>query len=84
MLHQVPIPPREVDHKARFDGWNLQVGWRQDEAVWNGSSYDVVPIDQQTVPKPGLRPLTVFVCAEGGDVYLQFIERHGALIGDSP
>jgi hypothetical protein len=42
----------------------------------------VLPIEQQTEAKPGLRPLTVFVCAEGGDVYLQFIERNGAMIGN--
>jgi len=78
-LLQIPTPPRPVDHRARFNGWNLDERWVEPETEWNGSSYDVREVP--TTPQPGQRPIVALYGAPGDAVAVQFVERSGAIVG---
>lgn len=73
----IPLPPRPVDHRARFDGWNLSSRYTEDpEIAWNGTSYDKV-----NSPLKGQRPIIAYVAGPGSDIAVQFIEVNSVIVG---
>lgn len=75
----ITTPPRPVDHRARYDGWNLDERWITDDMVWNGSNYV-----QETAPTqalPGQRPVLAVVAGPGADVAVEFVERSNKIVG---
>ena len=78
------MPPRPVDHRARFDGWNLDPRWREAQTVFDGQKYDM--IFEQTTPLKGERPIIGWF---GGNTLgqksagVQFAESNKKLVGAS-
>ena len=74
-------PPREVDHRARFNGWNFDERWNVPDFVWDGVKYDVAA---PTTPLPGQRPILATVggsVLDGKSTAVQFVEVNNALVG---
>lgn len=68
----IPSPPRPVDHRARFDGWNQDPRWKDSSLSWTGSSYDVKNVSDGV--STGERPITAFIGGKGNTVAVQFVE----------
>lgn len=75
----IQLPRRETDHRAKFDGWNLDSRWDSKEAIWNGTSYENP--EPQTVPRYGDRPIVAFVGGAGSEVAVEFAERDKIIVG---
>lgn len=75
----IPVPNRPVDHRARFDGWNLDPRWEEPEIVWTGEK--AVVNDMQTTPKKGQRPIVAYVGGPGDQVAVQFVEANKKIVG---
>jgi hypothetical protein len=80
MIIQIPSPPFEVDHKARFKGWNFDLRWEDERPEWNGTHYDFVTAENR-VAKPGQRPIVAFVGGKGGETAVQFVESNSEIVG---
>jgi len=78
----VPLPPRPVDHRARFDHWQDDERWRVAEPVWNAESgaYDV---HDRPVATKGDRPIAAFIGGNHSKLAIQFVERGGAIVGSN-
>jgi hypothetical protein len=76
----VPSPPFEVNHRARFKGWNFDKRWKSNVPVWNGKTYDM-PGDLPAVPKAGQRPIVAFVGGEHSISAVQFVENNSEIVG---
>lgn len=75
----IPAPPRELDHRARFKGWNADPRWKLDP-VWNGTNFDFV--DNANISLPGERPVVAFVGKDTNtDVAVQFVESNEEIVG---
>lgn len=75
----IATPPRPVDHRARYDGWNLDERWITEDMVWNGTNYV-----QETTPTdvlPGQRPVLAIVAGPGAEVAVEFVERGNKIVG---
>ncbi len=68
-----------MDHRARFNGWNLDERWIEPETVWNGVSYDIKEVP--TTALPGQRPIVALYGGPGDNVAVQFVERGGSIVG---
>lgn len=79
MFFQITIPPREVDHKARFKGWNLDERWNVIEREWKGDHYLLT--ETQTEPKPAQRSILAFVGDDNNKVAVQFVEKNKEIVG---
>jgi hypothetical protein len=80
---KVPIPPRPVDHRARFDGWNFDPRWNQNQASWDGKKYHRAT--EQTVAAKGDRPITGFFGRDFLDnktAVVQFVEANKKVAGN--
>jgi len=75
----IPSPPREVNHKARFDGWNFEARWEEPEVKWNGQTFDVSAVP--TTPAKGQRPIVAYVGGPGALVAVQFVETNKVIVG---
>jgi hypothetical protein len=75
----MPIPNRNVDHRARFNGWNYDERWIVKESVWNGTDYDL--IEYPTSSLPGQRPIVANYGGPGDAIAIQFIERQSVIVG---
>jgi hypothetical protein len=78
----VPVPPRDVDHRARFDHWEDDERWRVAEPVWNSKTgaYDVLDRPQAT---KGERPIAAFIGGDHAKLAVQFVERGGSIVGSN-
>jgi hypothetical protein len=74
---QINTPPRPTDHRARYNGWNMDERWGVTDYNWTGTEYDFVT--HQSVPKRGERPVIAFLggSASGSSVALQFAQQSG-------
>jgi hypothetical protein len=74
---QINTPPRPTDHRARYNGWNLDKRWEITEYNWTGTEYDFVR--EQTIPQRGERPVIAFLggSASKKTVALQFAQQSG-------
>ena len=79
MMLQIPTPPRPVDHRARFNGWNMDERWKTDEVKWTGSEYNVENI--ASTSRKGQRPVVAFVGSIGDTTAIQFVESHSKVVG---
>lgn len=73
---QINTPPRPTDHRARYNGWNLDERWAISEYNWTGAEYDFVY--EQTIPRRGERPVIAFLggsVAAKDAVALQFAQQ---------
>lgn len=75
----IPCPPREVNPRARFNGWRLDQNLGETDLAWNGKTYDYS--DKAVEPGVGQRPIVAFVGAKGGDVAVQFVEHNKVISG---
>jgi hypothetical protein len=82
----VPIPPRECDHRARYNGWNLDERWdiANVDMQWTGNSYENVALPGRK--QKGQRPITVFIGALGSEKSttsaIQFVSANdGEIVG---
>jgi len=76
----IPIPPREVDHRASVDGWNYDERWFSENMTsWNGTSYEhIFP------PKAiahGERPVVAYISGTGKDILTQFQQFQNKIVG---
>jgi len=76
----IPTPPRDVNHRARFKGWNFDPRWVEVKPVWNGTGYDL-PKDLPQVARPGERPIVAFVGGSSKAVAVQFVENNNEIVG---
>eukprot|EP01038_Epipyxis_sp_PR26KG_P005163 gene5163-7188_t len=67
-------PPREVDHRARFDCWRTDPRWKVGRAKWNGQHYDLQNFPHDG-PLKGQRPIVAFVGGDTHAVAVQFVEN---------
>jgi len=75
-------PVREVDHRARFNGWNFDERWKVPDLQWDGTKYDIVT--EPTVALPGQRPILATIggnILDGKSAAVQFVEINNALVG---
>lgn len=79
---QIPSPPAEVNHRARFKGWNFDPRWQSPTPIWNGTGYDL-PQDLPRVAKPGQRPIVAFVGGDHDALAVQFVEVNNEIVGES-
>lgn len=79
VLRQIPTPPRSVDHRARFNGWNLDERWKTNEIKWTGSEYNVEDI--AAASRKGQRPVVAFVGSIGDTAAIQFVESASKVVG---
>lgn len=70
----------EVNHRARFKGWNFDPRWKSSVPVWNGQSYDL-PKDLPPVAQPGQRPIVAFVGGDHAILAVQFVENNSEIVG---
>ena len=77
---QIPSPPIEVNHRARFEGWNFDPRWKNNTPIWNGTGYDL-PEDLPKVAKPGQRPIVAFMGGPGDTAVVQFVENDKVIVG---
>lgn len=76
----IPTPPRPTDHRARYNGWNLDARWEVAEYNWTGTEYDFVR--EQVSPQRGERPVIAFLGGASKDtVALQFAQQTGKAEG---
>ena len=77
---QVPVPPRECDHRARFDGWNLDPIWQsgETEKVWDGEKYI---INENPAPAKGLRPIVACVGGDSATTAVEFVQKDDQIVG---
>jgi len=75
----IPCPPREVNPRARFNGWRLDQNLGETDLAWNGKTYDYS--EKALEPGVGQRPIVAFVGAKGGDVAVQFVEHNKIISG---
>ncbi|KAJ1432747.1 hypothetical protein B484DRAFT_394836 [Ochromonadaceae sp. CCMP2298] len=75
----MPTPPAEVNHRARFKGWNFDPRWLNGKPEWNGSFYDIPA--ESTVAQAGQRPIVAFVGGPGDAVSVQFVESEEEIVG---
>lgn len=73
----IPVPKRdEVDHRARFDGWNLDERWHETNYEWKGDRYE--ESKSWATPLMGSRPVGAFV-GEGSSkdtpLAVQFVDN---------
>ena len=68
----ISTPPREVDHRARFDGWNNDPRWKGDaeEGAFHGDRW--VPDFTPGESARGQRPVVAFYGGAGNKVAVQF------------
>lgn len=61
----VATPPRPCDHRAKYNGWNLDARWGIADSVmeWTGSAYENVATPG--VKQAGQRPVTALVGTSG-------------------
>jgi hypothetical protein len=85
----IKTPPRNTDHRARFNGWNMDERWCLTDYNWNGSQYDFVSDQVSVGPRKGERPVIAYLGGQSGSdkstsVALQFAQQtvgNGALAG---
>lgn len=75
------MPPRPVDHKARFDGWNYDERWVGPEVHWKGDRFEA--FDGPTAPAKGERPIVAVYGGPGEAVAVQFVENDKRIVGNS-
>lgn len=66
-----------MDHRARFNGWNLEEKWKNDEIEWVGDRFEV----QTPQPLPGQRPVVVTYGGPGNQAAVQFSESNKKIVG---
>jgi len=76
----VPVPPRECDHRARFDGWNLDPLWQsgETEKVWDGEKYI---INNSPAPAKGIRPIVALVGGASTTTAVEFVQKGEQIVG---
>lgn len=75
----IPKPPRPVDHRSRYNGWNLDPRWRAPVKIWDGSRYVVT--ENNAAPLKGERPIVAFTGSLGDKVCIQFVESNSKVVG---
>lgn len=78
----IRTPPRNVDHRARFNGWNYDEMWNVPDFQWDGAKYNIVT--EPTAALPGQRPIMAAVGGEfldGKSAAVQFVEINNSLVG---
>ena len=75
----IPIPPKEVDHRAKYNGWNHDERWKDTAVEWTGQSYSITtdPIGHAK----GERPIVAIYGHTGKEVSLQFVEADKKIVG---
>ena len=68
----ISTPPREVDHRARFDGWNKDPRWQggAEEGAFHGDKW--VPAFAPGESAKGQRPVVAYYGGAGDKVAVQF------------
>lgn len=68
----ISTPPRDVDHRARFDGWNNDPRWQggAEEGAFHGDMW--VPAFTPGESAKGQRPVVAFYGGAGDKVAVQF------------
>ena len=79
LSEQIPSPPVQLDHRARFNGWNLDARWKSTELNWDGSQYHIESI--AATPRRGQRPIVAFVGCVGDLAAIQFVENNSKVVG---
>lgn len=76
----VPIPPRDCDHRARFDGWNLDPLWQTGapERKWDGKKYLE---NEHPSPAKGHRPIVAFVGGDSAVCAVEFVQNEERIVG---
>lgn len=79
----IPTPPAEVDHRARFNGWNLDERWKSEDVTWDEISkqYNIENIASK--PRKGQRPIVAFVGCVGDFAAVQFVEADSKVVGSN-
>ena len=80
MMLQIPTPPAEVDHRARFNGWNLDERWKSKVPTWKGDHYSVEDLSAHSMK--GQRPIVVFHGGIGNTLAVQFVELNSVVVGN--
>jgi len=76
----VPLPPRDCDHRARFDGWNLDPLWQTtaEHRKWDGQKY---LIDHNPSPARGHRPIVAYIGGDSSVCAVEFIQNDEKIVG---
>lgn len=76
----VPLPPRDCDHRARFDGWNLDPLWQAGvpDRVWDGKNY---VFDKNPLPARGHRPIVAYIGGESDLCAVEFLQKDEKIVG---
>lgn len=80
MGDQIPIAPRACDHRARFDGWNLDPTLTSPapEKYWDGKKFIILDNPPSAI---GLRPIVAFVGGSSETTAVEFVEQNNKIVG---
>lgn len=76
----VPVPPRKCDHRARFDGWNLDPLWQSPglDKKWDGEKY---LINENPSPLKGHRPVVAYIGGDSSVCAVEFQTSDEKIVG---
>lgn len=77
----IPVPARKCNHKARFNGWNLESRFKEASREWDGEKY--IHNDEPTHSERGQRPIVVLVggTPNSDALDVQYAQNEGAVVG---
>jgi len=78
----IPSPAYELDHRARFNGWNKDPRWQSSELEGHFNENDeFVDVNASHQTSAGQRPIVVRVGGAGAHAAVQFVEVNKAIAG---
>jgi hypothetical protein len=78
----IPSPAYELDHRARFNGWNQDPRWQSSVLEGHFDENDVfVDVNAPHQTSAGQRPIVVRVGGVGAHAAVQFVEVNKAIAG---
>lgn len=80
----IKVPSRAIDHRARFDGWNLDERWiGAPEGHFDAVTDEYINVNAADQKSKGQRPIVAFIGGTGSQSAVQFVERDGAIVGSN-
>ena len=78
----IPSPPYELDHRARFNGWNKDPRWQSSVKEGYFDENDIfVDVNAPHQLASGQRPIVVRIGGTGTHAAVQFVEVNKAIAG---
>jgi hypothetical protein len=78
----IKVPTGVIDHRARFDGWNLDERWiGTPEGHFDAITDEYIEVNAANQKSKGQRPIVAFVGGAGAQCAVQFVERDSAIVG---